>query len=87
MPAIDTRRNRGRLKSVARLLGDLLADVAKLGNRGLFEPFPTAGEMFVDLDRGLLHDRVGLLAAADEDEVVAPSQARMTVVIVKRNAE
>ncbi len=72
---------------LAVLLPYFLADVAELFDRGLLKPLALPVEMLVDLQGRLLHDGVGFLRTADEDEIVAARQTSMSVVVVEGDAQ
>ena len=58
-------------------------DVAKLAGRDVVELFAGAIKMLVDLDGRLLHQAVGLLGAAGQQEVFAAGDPLVTILGVK----
>ena len=69
------------------LLPDLAENVAKFARRDIFEPLAPVGELLVDLDGRLLHDRMGLFGSAAEQEIVPLGDPLMTVVGVEGQAQ
>ena len=67
----------------SQFVGDLLKFFAGDGVEGL----ATALEMLVHFDSFLLHHAVRLLAAADELEICARGDARVTVLVVQSQTE
>lgn len=59
------------------------ADVAKFANRDFLQSLPVFVQALVDLDRRLLHQGMGILAAAHQDKVRSPGQAGMAVFMVE----
>jgi len=64
-------------------LGHFPADRAELADWNVLQAPPSLIQSLVDLDGGLLHEGVGVLAAAKEDEVSAPRKASVPVVAVE----
>ncbi len=72
-----------KLLGFADRIANLLTDVAEFRDRNVFEPFPFAIELFIDLHGGFLHHGMRIVAAADEEEVLATSQPGVAVVVIQ----
>ena len=57
-----------RIGPVTDRIGHVVADFPQFGNGNVFEPFSLPVQSFVDLDRGLLHAGVRVLAPAPQLE-------------------
>lgn len=68
-------------------IGDFYNHIAKFGRRNLTKGFPLATELFVNFNGSLLHDGMGLMTSADEDEVFPAGQSGFAVGIVEPNAQ
>jgi hypothetical protein len=72
-----------RLSSFLDGLGHIPANRAELADRNIFQSPSPPIQTLVDLDRGLLHEGVGVLAAAKEDEIGATRQTRVAIVAIE----
>jgi len=86
--ATDKETESGLLgRGLAEPIGHVSADVAQLADRDVLEAFAAAIEGLVDLYRGLLHVRMGLSAAAEEHEVLAPGQTHVSVAAIQTQTQ
>gem|GEM_PF-5447976 len=66
---------------------NFFCDVAQFLNGNICQPFALAIEMFVNFDRRFLHDAMGLLRTAGEDEIRAAGNPFLTVFGVESQTE
>jgi hypothetical protein len=75
-----SHRSRHGSSAVMDFLGYVAADSAQLAYGNVFQPFALPVQALVYLQGGLLQHGMGLLTAAEQQEVVAPRHPRMAVV-------
>jgi hypothetical protein len=66
---------------------DIAADIAEFGQGDVFQPFTASIEAFVDFNGGFLHETVGIIASAPEEEVFSPRNPGLPVVIIEGQAQ
>jgi len=66
-----------------RLFGRFMHDVEKFAGGTVFQPFSAVLKLLVHLDRRFLHPTVRFIGSAVKDEIVAPRQTGVAVLIIE----